>query len=97
MRPIRAAGQGRHRRLCLGLGRLLLNAGLISTWASSSAAPVLCAGRAGPAPRGHQTHTLSGGLLKDVMVGLAIAAPVFWMFTQFLAINLPGLTETGWL
>jgi putative tricarboxylic transport membrane protein len=32
-----------------------------------------------------------------VLVGLAIAAPVFWMFTQFLAINLPGLTETGWL
>ena len=45
-----------------------------------------------------QTHTLSGrGLLKDLLVGLAIAAPVFWAFTQFLAINLPGLTETGWL
>jgi len=29
--------------------------------------------------------------------GLAIAAPVFWMFTQFLAINLPGITSTGWL
>lgn len=35
--------------------------------------------------------------LKDVLIGLAIAAPVFWMFTQFLAINLPGLTSTGWL
>ena len=23
--------------------------------------------------------------------------PVFWMFTQFLAINLPGLTSTGWI
>jgi putative tricarboxylic transport membrane protein len=45
-----------------------------------------------------QTHTLSGrGLLKDLLVGLAIAAPVFWASTQFLAINLPGLTETGWL
>ena len=27
----------------------------------------------------------------------ANAAPVFWLFTQFLAINLPGLTNTGWL
>ena len=45
-----------------------------------------------------QTHTLSGGgLLKDALVGLAISAPVYWAFTQFLAINLPGLTGTGWL
>ncbi|MBF9266954.1 tripartite tricarboxylate transporter TctB family protein, partial [Acidovorax cattleyae] len=33
----------------------------------------------------------------DVFTGLAISAPVFWAFTQFLAINLPGLTQTGWL
>jgi putative tricarboxylic transport membrane protein len=33
----------------------------------------------------------------DVATGLAISAPVFWMFTQFLAINLPGLTSSGWL
>ncbi len=36
-------------------------------------------------------------LLVDALIGLAIAAPVFWMFTKFLAINLPGLTSTGWL
>jgi putative tricarboxylic transport membrane protein len=35
--------------------------------------------------------------LKDVLIGMAIAAPVYWMFTQFLAINLPSLTTTGWL
>ncbi|CAM3662860.1 tripartite tricarboxylate transporter TctB family protein [Polaromonas hydrogenivorans] len=35
--------------------------------------------------------------LKDALIGMAISAPVFWMFTQFLAINLPGLTSTGWL
>jgi putative tricarboxylic transport membrane protein len=35
--------------------------------------------------------------LKDTLIGMAIAAPVFWTFTQFLAINLPGLTSTGWL
>jgi len=35
--------------------------------------------------------------LKDVLIGLSIAAPVYWTFTKFLAINLPGLTSTGWL
>lgn len=45
-----------------------------------------------------QAHTLGGkALLKDGLIGAAIAAPVFWAFTQFLAINLPGLTTTGWL
>ena len=33
----------------------------------------------------------------DAAVGFAIAAPVYWMFTQLLGINLPGLTSTGWL
>jgi putative tricarboxylic transport membrane protein len=36
-------------------------------------------------------------LLMDAVTGVAISAPVFWTFTQFLAINLPGLTNTGWL
>jgi putative tricarboxylic transport membrane protein len=33
----------------------------------------------------------------DVLTGAVISAPVYWMFTKFLAINLPGLTTTGWL
>ena len=36
-------------------------------------------------------------LAIDVVTGLAISAPVFWMFTQLLSIGLPGLTSTGWL
>lgn len=36
-------------------------------------------------------------LAIDAATGLALAAPVFWLFTQFLAINLPGLTGTGWI
>ena len=36
-------------------------------------------------------------ILIDTAIGVAIAAPVYWMFTQALAINLPGLTSTGWL
>jgi putative tricarboxylic transport membrane protein len=35
--------------------------------------------------------------VTDAVTGLLIAAPVYWMFTKFLAINLPGLTQTGWL
>jgi putative tricarboxylic transport membrane protein len=35
--------------------------------------------------------------LIDVATGLAIALPVYWLFTKLLAINLPGLTGTGWL
>jgi putative tricarboxylic transport membrane protein len=36
-------------------------------------------------------------LVKDLLIGAAIAAPVYWMFTKLLAINLPGLTSTGWI
>ena len=32
----------------------------------------------------------------DGVTGVLISAPVYWTFTQFLAINLPGLTQTGW-
>ncbi|WP_280152602.1 tripartite tricarboxylate transporter TctB family protein [Piscinibacter sp. XHJ-5] len=42
----------------------------------------------------------SGGArqtLLDVVTGMLISAPVFWLFTKLLAINLPGLTGTGWL
>ncbi|HSW08080.1 tripartite tricarboxylate transporter TctB family protein [Aquabacterium sp.] len=42
----------------------------------------------------------AGGLvptLIDMLTGLLIAAPAFWLFTKLLAINLPGLTRTGWL
>lgn len=33
----------------------------------------------------------------DVIAGALLSAPVYWMFTKFLAINLPGLTGTGWI
>ncbi len=35
--------------------------------------------------------------LKDIGIGFCISAPVFWLFTKALKINLPGLTKTGWL
>lgn len=36
-------------------------------------------------------------LLKSAAFGIAVSAPVYWMFTKALAINLPGLTGTGWI
>jgi putative tricarboxylic transport membrane protein len=33
----------------------------------------------------------------DFVTGFLIAAPAFWLFTKLLAINLPGLTASGWL
>ncbi|MEN9384579.1 MAG: hypothetical protein RL323_1722 [Pseudomonadota bacterium] len=36
-------------------------------------------------------------MATDLLTGVAIAAPVYWLFTQVLAVNLPGLTGTGWL
>ena len=35
--------------------------------------------------------------LRDGVTGVVIAAPTYWLFTKFLAVNLPGLTGTGWL
>lgn len=35
--------------------------------------------------------------VTDALIGIAISAPVYWMFTKALAISLPGLTSTGWL
>ncbi len=34
--------------------------------------------------------------IKDALVGAAISAPVFWLFTKVLGVNLPGLTSSGW-
>jgi putative tricarboxylic transport membrane protein len=42
----------------------------------------------------------SGGLRQivlDFVTGFLIAGPAFWLFTKVLAINLPGLTGTGWI
>jgi putative tricarboxylic transport membrane protein len=37
------------------------------------------------------------GLALDFVTGFLIAGPAFWLFTQLLGINLPGVTGTGWL
>lgn len=33
----------------------------------------------------------------DLVTGVLIAAPVFWVFTKVLAVNLPGISPSGWI
>ncbi|WP_088278341.1 tripartite tricarboxylate transporter TctB family protein [Ideonella sp. A 288] len=42
-------------------------------------------------------HGGARGLAIDFVTGFLIAGPAFWLFTKLLAINLPGLTATGWI
>lgn len=77
---------------------ILLNALLITTigFILSCALCFVCAVRGFKVSQGRRDLSVRT-LLGDAAVGLAIAAPVYWMFTKLLAINLPGLTATGWI
>ena len=77
---------------------LLLNAALITT-VGFILSCALCYVLATQGLRRSQGQSAAGArvIAIDLVTGFAIAAPVFWMFTQFLAINLPGLTQTGWI
>jgi putative tricarboxylic transport membrane protein len=74
------------------------NAALITT-AGFILACTLCYMLAVRGLRGAEgkSHGGARGLAIDFATGFLIAAPAFWLFTQVLAINLPGLTSTGWL
>jgi putative tricarboxylic transport membrane protein len=77
---------------------LLLNAALITTIGFILSC-TLCFVLAARGLRNAQGLADSGAKswISDAVVGVLIAAPVYWMFTQFLAISLPGLTNSGWI
>jgi putative tricarboxylic transport membrane protein len=77
---------------------LLLNAALIERlgFTISCALCFMLAVRGFKSAEGRRDRSVRAFVI-DLLIGLAIAAPVYWMFTQGLAINLPGLTGTGWL
>ncbi|MBS0437585.1 MAG: tripartite tricarboxylate transporter TctB family protein [Proteobacteria bacterium] len=77
---------------------ILANAALITTlgFILSCALCFVLAVRGFKAAEGRPDRSPKAWLV-DALIGIAIAAPVFWMFTQLLAISLPGLTTTGWL
>ena len=77
---------------------LLLNAALISHigFIFSCALCFVLAARGLRLSQG-QASTGWSSVGADAATGLLIASPVFWAFTKFLGINLPSLTQTGWL
>jgi putative tricarboxylic transport membrane protein len=98
LEPASGAARGDWPALAWVVGGILANAALITTlgfilacglcFAMAVRGLRIAEGRAG------------GGLhrtVADLATGVTIAAPVFWMFGKLLAINLPGLTTTGWL
>ena len=78
---------------------LLANAALITTigFVPSCALCYLLAVQGLRRAQGQALASAPRTLATDLVSGLAIAAPVFWVFTKFLAINLPGLTRSGWI
>lgn len=79
---------------------LLLNAALITSIGfvlSCALCFVLATRGLRNADAPHLARLNLAQLLRDALIGLAISAPVYWMFTKLLAINLPGLTATGWI
>jgi putative tricarboxylic transport membrane protein len=78
---------------------LLANAALITTlgFVLSCALCYLLAVHGLRRAQGQPGAAAGGVLAADLVSGLAISAPVYWTFTKFLAINLPGLTRTGWI
>lgn len=77
---------------------LLLNAALITTIGFIFSC-TLCFALASRGLRNAKgpVDNVAQSWLVDVVLGLLIAAPVYWMFTKFLAIGLPGLTQSGWI
>jgi putative tricarboxylic transport membrane protein len=77
---------------------LLLNAALITTigFIASCTLCFVLAVRGYKSAEGRLDLSVRA-LMVDAAIGFAIAAPVYWMFTKLLAINLPGLTSTGWI
>ncbi len=92
------AARGDWRAFAWVAAGLLLNAGLLERigFVLSCALCFALAVRGFRASEG-KAH---GGIvqaIKDAVLGVVIAAPVFWLFSKALKINLPGLTGTGWL
>jgi putative tricarboxylic transport membrane protein len=97
LEPPSGAARGDWVALAWVVGGVLANAALIT----SVGFVVSCALCYALAVRGLRLSEGRGGgglarAMTDLLTGVAIAAPVFWLFTRVLAVNLPALTATGW-
>jgi putative tricarboxylic transport membrane protein len=99
MEPPSGAGQAWWPGLVWVSAGLLANAALITTigFILSCTLCYVLAVQGLRRAQGQAAASSPRALLVDVVSGFAIAAPVYWTFTKFLAINLPGLTGTGWI
>ena len=91
-------------RAALWPGAVLVSAGLLANAALITrigfiASCAICYALAVQGLRRAQGQPASSArvLLADAIGGILLSAPVYWIFTKFLGINLPGLTGTGWL
>jgi putative tricarboxylic transport membrane protein len=79
-------------------GGILANAALITTigFVLSCALCFVLAVRGMRLAEGKGGFSVSR-VAADLGIGLCIALPVYWLFAKGLAINLPSLTNTGWI
>ncbi len=98
MEPASGAAQGDWVALAWVAAGVAANAALITT-AGFILSCTLCYMLAVRGLRGSEgkPHGGARGLVLDFITGFLIAAPAFWLFTKVLGINLPGLTNTGWI
>jgi len=77
---------------------LLLNAALITRvgFIPSCSLLFVLAARGFRLSMGAGRATLADWV-RDVLVGAALSAPVYWLFTKLLGLTLPGLTSSGWI
>jgi putative tricarboxylic transport membrane protein len=98
MEEASGAAQGDWRAMAWVATGVLANAALLTTlgFILSNTLCFMLAVRGLRLSEGKPSGGLRRGVL-DFVTGFLIAAPAFWLFTKLLAINLPGLTSTGWL
>jgi putative tricarboxylic transport membrane protein len=98
MEPPSGAPRGDFVALAWVSAGILANAALITTigFVLSCALCYTLAVRGLRASEGKPAGDVSR-TVRDAVAGMLIAAPVFWLFTKLLAVNLPGVTGTGWL
>ena len=92
------AARGDWRALAWVSAGVLLNASLITTigFILSCSLCFVFAVRGLRASEGKPAGNLSQ-TAKDAVTGMLIAAPVYWLFTKLLAVNLPGISASGWI
>ena len=98
MEPPSGAAQGDWRALAWVSAGVLLNASLITTIGFILSCS-LCFALAVRGLRASEGKPIGDvrQTIKDALIGVAISAPVYWLFTKLLAVNLPGITASGWI